>query len=46
MHPATTTHRILTDIQILEERKDQNIFDNLVRLSIGSVEDFEDKNQK
>ncbi len=36
-HPATTTHRILTD----EERKDQNIFDNLVRLSIG-LEDFED----
>jgi len=37
VHPATTTHRILTD----EERKDQNIFDNLVRLSIG-LEDFED----
>jgi len=37
VHPATTTHRILTD----EERNDQNIFDNLVRLSIG-LEDFED----
>jgi len=37
VHPATTTHRILTD----EERKDQNIFDNLVRLSVG-LEDFED----
>jgi len=37
LHPATTTHRILTD----EERNDQNIFDNLVRLSIG-LEDFED----
>ena len=37
VHPSTTTHRILTD----EERKDQNIFDNLVRLSIG-LEDFED----
>ena len=37
MHPATTTHRILTD----EERNDQNIFDNLVRLSVG-LEDFED----
>ena len=35
--PATTTHRILTD----EERNDQNIFDNLVRLSVG-LEDFED----
>ena len=37
VHPTTTTHRILTD----EERNDQNIFDNLVRLSIG-LEDFED----
>jgi cystathionine beta-lyase/cystathionine gamma-synthase len=37
VHPSTTTHRILTD----EERNDQNIFDNLVRLSVG-LEDFED----
>ena len=37
IHPATTTHRVLTD----EERNDQNIFDNLVRLSVG-LEDFED----
>jgi len=37
IHPATTTHRILTD----EERSDQNIYDNLVRLSVG-LEDFED----
>jgi len=37
VHPVTTTHRILTD----EERNDQNIFDNLVRLSVG-LEDFED----
>jgi len=37
IHPATTTHRILTD----EERNDQNIYDNLVRLSVG-LEDFED----
>jgi len=37
VHPATTTHRILND----EERNDQNIFDNLVRLSVG-LEDFED----
>jgi O-succinylhomoserine sulfhydrylase len=37
VHPATTTHRILTD----EERNDQNIFDNLIRLSVG-LEDFED----
>ncbi|MCH2542584.1 MAG: PLP-dependent transferase, partial [Alphaproteobacteria bacterium] len=37
IHPATTTHRILTDV----ERKDQNIHENLVRLSVG-LEDFED----
>ena len=37
IHPATTTHRILTD----EERNDQNIHENLVRLSVG-LEDFED----
>ena len=37
IHPATTTHRVLTD----EERKNQNIHENLVRLSIG-LEDFED----
>ena len=37
IHPATTTHRILTD----EERSKQNIHDNLVRLSVG-LEDFED----
>ena len=37
IHPATTTHRILTD----DERKDQNIHENLVRLSVG-LEDFED----
>ena len=37
IHPATTTHRVLTD----EERNNQNIHDNLVRLSVG-LEDFED----
>jgi len=37
VHPATTTHRVLTD----EERNDQNIHENLVRLSVG-LEDFED----
>jgi len=37
IHPATTTHRVLTD----EERKNQNIHENLVRLSVG-LEDFED----
>jgi O-succinylhomoserine sulfhydrylase len=37
VHPATTTHRLLTD----EERMNQNIHDNLIRLSIG-LEDFED----
>ena len=37
VHPATTTHRLLTD----EERMNQNIHDNLTRLSIG-LEDFED----
>jgi len=37
VHPAKTTHRILTD----EEINDQNIFENLVRLSVG-LEDFED----
>jgi len=37
IHPATTTHRILTD----EERSNQNIHDNLARLSVG-LEDFED----
>jgi len=37
VHPATTTHRILND----EERDNQNIFGNLVRLSVG-LEDFED----
>jgi len=37
IHPATTTHRVLTD----EERSDQNIHDDLVRLSVG-LEDFED----
>ena len=37
IHPATTTHRILTD----EERSNQSIHDNLVRLSVG-LEDFED----
>ena len=37
IHPATTTHRILTD----EERNDQKIHENLVRLSVG-LEDFED----
>ena len=36
-HPATTTHRVLTS----EERNDQNIHENLVRLSVG-IEDFED----
>jgi len=37
IHPATTTHRVLTD----EERNNQNIHENLVRLSVG-LEDFED----
>ena len=37
IHPATTTHRLLTD----EEKISQNIRDNLVRLSVG-LEDFED----
>ena len=37
IHPATTTHRVLTD----EERQDQNIHENLVRLSVG-LEDSED----
>ena len=37
IHPATTTHRILTD----EERSDQNSYDKLVRLSVG-LEGFED----
>jgi len=37
IHPATTTHRVLTD----EERSNQNIHENLVRLSVG-LEDFED----
>ena len=37
IHPATTTHRVLTS----EERNDQNIHENLVRLSVG-LEDFED----
>jgi len=37
IHPSTTTHRVLT----VEERKDQNIHENLVRLSVG-LEDFED----
>jgi len=37
IHPATTTHRVLTD----EERKNQNIHENLVRLSVG-LEDFQD----
>ena len=37
IHPSTTTHRILTD----EERSNQNIRDNLARLSVG-LEDFED----
>ena len=37
IHPATTTHRLLTD----EEKINQNIHDNLIRLSVG-LEDFED----
>jgi O-succinylhomoserine sulfhydrylase len=37
IHPATTTHRVLT----YEERNNQNIHENLVRLSVG-LEDFED----
>jgi len=37
IHPATTTHRVLTD----EERSNQNIHGNLVRLSVG-LEDFQD----
>jgi O-succinylhomoserine sulfhydrylase len=37
IHPATTTHRLLTD----EEKINQNIRDNLIRLSVG-LEDFED----
>ncbi len=37
IHPATTTHRVLID----EERNNQNIHENLVRLSVG-LEDFED----
>ncbi len=37
IHPATTTHRVLTD----EERHDQKIHENLVRISVG-LEDFED----
>jgi len=37
VHPATTTHRILTD----EERNGQNNYENLIRLSVG-LEDFED----
>jgi len=37
IHPATTTHRVLTD----KERSNQNIHENLVRLSVG-LEDFED----
>ena len=37
IHPATTTHRVLTE----EERNNQNIHENLVRLSVG-LEDFED----
>jgi len=37
IHPATTTHRVLTD----EERNNQSIHENLVRLSVG-LEDFED----
>ena len=37
IHPTTTTHRLLTD----EERSNQSIHDNLVRLSVG-LEDFED----
>jgi len=37
IHPATTTHRVLT----VEERKDQSIHENLVRLSVG-LEGFED----
>ena len=37
IHPSTTTHRLLTD----EEKINQNIHDNLIRLSVG-LEDFED----
>jgi len=37
IHPATTTHRVLTD----KERINQNIHGNLVRLSVG-LEDFHD----
>jgi O-succinylhomoserine sulfhydrylase len=37
IHPTTTTHRVLSD----EERNNQNIRENLVRLSVG-LEDFED----
>ena len=37
IHPATTTHRVLTDV----ERSNQNIHGNLVRLSVG-LEDFQD----
>ena len=37
IHPSTTTHRVLTN----KEKNDQNIHDNLVRLSVG-LEDFED----
>ena len=37
IHPSTTTHRILTP----EEKKDQNISESLIRLSIG-LEDVND----